>query len=144
MSDQMSSYQSALRKTKKWYRKLALEFITGTSVVNAWVLYNKISPKKIKIRQFKDCIVENLMKRDETPETSAVEECIVPNSHVLQEAPGPKRVTRKRCRSCYDILSQNEGVKKARASARKVNTFCAACEGKPYLCISCFNLKHDL
>lgn len=37
MSDQMTSYQTALRKTRKWYRKVAFELLTGTTVVNAWV-----------------------------------------------------------------------------------------------------------
>ena len=40
VSDQMS-YNSALRKTRKWYIKVAIELITGTSVENAWVIYNK-------------------------------------------------------------------------------------------------------
>lgn len=30
LSDQMSSYNSPLRKSLKWYRKLAIEFILGT------------------------------------------------------------------------------------------------------------------
>ena len=41
LSDQMSSYYSPLKKSRKWYRKVALEIITGTSLVNAWVVYNK-------------------------------------------------------------------------------------------------------
>lgn len=35
LSDQMASYNSALRKTIKWYRKLAIEVLFGTSVVNS-------------------------------------------------------------------------------------------------------------
>ena len=46
MSDQISSYHTCLRKTKKWYRKLAIEFLTGTSLVNAWVWVNKVGDKK--------------------------------------------------------------------------------------------------
>ena len=35
MSDQLTSYSSALRRSSKWYRKVAIELLTGTSVVNA-------------------------------------------------------------------------------------------------------------
>ena len=34
MSDQMSSYYSSLRKTKRWYKKVAIKLITGTTAVN--------------------------------------------------------------------------------------------------------------
>ena len=40
-SDQMSCYNSILRKSTKWYRKLAIELLLGTSMVNAWVVYNQ-------------------------------------------------------------------------------------------------------
>ena len=40
-SDQMSSYYSPLRETKKWYKKAAFELLLGTSVVNACILYSK-------------------------------------------------------------------------------------------------------
>ena len=35
--DQMICYHSILRKSIKWYRKLAFELILRTSIVNAWV-----------------------------------------------------------------------------------------------------------
>lgn len=35
ISDQMASFNSAMRKTMKWYRKVAIEVIFGTSMVNA-------------------------------------------------------------------------------------------------------------
>ena len=40
MSNQLTSYSSALRRSSKWYRKVAIELLTGTSVVNVWVLGN--------------------------------------------------------------------------------------------------------
>ena len=99
----------------------------------------------MKILQFQEDIVTNLMKKEDpkqpTPALDNVQ--VTSGAHFLEEVPGPKRATRKRCRSCYDILSKNEGAKKARDLARKVNTYCGACEGKPFLCISCFSVKHD-
>ena len=41
ISDQMSSYYTALKKSRKCYKKIANELLTGTSIVNAWILYNK-------------------------------------------------------------------------------------------------------
>ncbi|XP_046679185.1 piggyBac transposable element-derived protein 4-like [Homalodisca vitripennis] len=48
VSDQMSSYYSPLRKTSKWYKKVALELLLGTCVVNAFVVFNSVREKKAK------------------------------------------------------------------------------------------------
>ncbi|GBP71846.1 PiggyBac transposable element-derived protein 4 [Eumeta japonica] len=37
LSDQMTSYSSPLRKTVKWYKKLGIELILNTALVDAWV-----------------------------------------------------------------------------------------------------------
>ncbi|MPC48926.1 PiggyBac transposable element-derived protein 4 [Portunus trituberculatus] len=58
VSDQYTSYYSPLRKIKKWYRKLALELITGLSVVNAWVLHRQYFPRnKMSRLQFREALV---------------------------------------------------------------------------------------
>jgi archaellin len=46
LSDQMISYSSPLRKTVKWYRKLAVELLLNTCVLNSLVLYKLIIKKK--------------------------------------------------------------------------------------------------
>lgn len=38
-SDQMASYATTIRKSIKWYRKLAIHFLIGISIVNAHVVY---------------------------------------------------------------------------------------------------------
>lgn len=43
LSDQMASYHRALRRSVKWYRKVAFELILNTTVVNALYLHNAIS-----------------------------------------------------------------------------------------------------
>ncbi|KAF2367685.1 PiggyBac transposable element-derived protein [Trinorchestia longiramus] len=54
VSDQMTSYHTALRRSLKWYRKVAIEIITGMSVVNAHVLYNKyFADAPMSIRHFR-------------------------------------------------------------------------------------------
>ncbi|XP_068619896.1 LOW QUALITY PROTEIN: piggyBac transposable element-derived protein 4-like [Battus philenor] len=45
-SDQMGAYSSSLRKTVKWYKKLAMELLLNMAVVNAWVMYNENKQSK--------------------------------------------------------------------------------------------------
>ena len=99
----------------------------------------------MKILQFQEGIVTNLMKKEDPKQPTPALDIVQVTSwaHFFEEVPGLKRATRKRCRSCYDILSKNEGEKKAKELARNVNTYCGACESKPFLCFSCFSVKHD-
>jgi len=48
LSDQLSSYSTAVRKSIRWYHKVATEILLGASVVNALIVYNKIHEKKNK------------------------------------------------------------------------------------------------
>lgn len=41
LSDQLKSYATCLRKGVKWYRKLAMEMITGTALINAYILHQQ-------------------------------------------------------------------------------------------------------
>nr|CAH7748430.1 unnamed protein product [Callosobruchus chinensis] len=70
MSDQMAAYSNYLRRSVKWYRKLAFEFITGTSVVNALYFYNKINDKKISVTTFKENLAMQIFKSINPPNTS--------------------------------------------------------------------------
>ena len=64
------------------------------------------------------------------------------SEHILVEAEGSKRQSRKHCKGCSEMLTASEDSKVAKIKARKVSTYCNACEGSPYLCIPCFNMKH--
>lgn len=39
-SDQMSSYYTTLKRGLKWYTKVMAEFLFGTALVNASIIYN--------------------------------------------------------------------------------------------------------
>ncbi|CAH1998284.1 unnamed protein product [Acanthoscelides obtectus] len=54
ISDQKSSYSSAVRKALKWYRKVAVELLMGTTVVNSLFLYNKVNRKSTSIIKFRE------------------------------------------------------------------------------------------
>ena len=89
--------------------------------------------KDLKIRKLVDMILvqyQSIYKSDS-------------DEHCLQEAEGQKRKTRKRCRGCYEMLARNESSKVAKINSKKVSTYCDSCDGSPYLCLSCFNLKHN-
>lgn len=60
-SDQMASYATTLRKGVKWYRKLGIELLLGTAVVNAWVLYKYATKQKIQIRVFRERLAASLL-----------------------------------------------------------------------------------
>ena len=59
ISDQMSTYQKQ-NKTKGNGTNNGCELLTGTSVGNEWLLYNKIIPNAIPILHFKESLVESL------------------------------------------------------------------------------------
>lgn len=61
-SDQLTSYYSPLRKkNKKWYKKLAIEMLTGITVINARVLHKKYYPQKaMSTREFRESLVFSL------------------------------------------------------------------------------------
>lgn len=45
LSDQLLNYYSCLRKSIRWYHKVAFELLLCTSVINTHILYINISPK---------------------------------------------------------------------------------------------------
>nr|CAH7716797.1 unnamed protein product [Callosobruchus chinensis] len=53
-SDQIASYQSPLRKYLKWYRKLVIEFLLGTALVNAHFIYNHDADDDDEQSRFQD------------------------------------------------------------------------------------------
>lgn len=49
--DQMLVYYTEkfyMRKSTKWYKKVTFELLLGTSVVNAFVIFNELLDKKLK------------------------------------------------------------------------------------------------
>ena len=153
ISDQLSAYSPYLRRTVKWYKRLAFHLITATTVVNALHLYNKINNKKMPIKKFKEELVRSLVlgqsdkpasEEEEQPADMSVvsEQPQTPQiptvtiKHILKEAEGPKRKTRKRCSVCYKKMAAERGTPYARKTAKMINTFCIKCNIP--ICIKCF------
>lgn len=86
MSDQMTAYSNSLRKFVKCYRKLVFELITGTSVVNALHLYNKVNDKKLSITTFKENLCMQLLENGRPPIPENI-----PQDHKLSQRAKNKR-----------------------------------------------------
>lgn len=161
VSDQMSSYYTSLRKTIKWYKKVFLEVVLGTCVVNSWVLYNNFgnNRKKLDMLHVRQQIIEGLLKTEEDEDTAEAEatenegnenEDRSPKraksrggaKHKMERFDGPARVSRKRCTPCYQKIKEREGYKEAMKKAKRVCTYCVECPEQPTMCLPCFNEKH--
>lgn len=86
VSDQMATYGSALRRCTKWYRKLMLEIIWGTSLVIADFLYKQYTyKKKLTITKFREQVITGMLERSNhtsvtaTPSSVSVNHYLVPN-----------------------------------------------------------------
>ena len=53
LSDQMNSYNNPLRRSTKWYRKLAFKLLLNTMVVNSYIIYKDITKQKISNTEFR-------------------------------------------------------------------------------------------
>lgn len=126
LSDQLKAYSTPLRKGIKWYRKLAFELLLGTSLVNAYILYKKVTKGNISITGFKEQIIESVLNAD-TVELANTQQ------HVLEEVPSKDR---RRCVVCYEKISNNEGRKKAQLQAPKSRFRCQECI--KFYCLTCF------
>ena len=62
LSDQMSSYHSLLRKSVRWFHKLAIKVLLGLSIVNAHCLFNKRQSitEQMSITAFRESITTRL------------------------------------------------------------------------------------
>ncbi|XP_066252466.1 piggyBac transposable element-derived protein 4-like [Euwallacea similis] len=138
-SDQMSSYHSSIRKGLKWYRKVVFELILGTTVVNAWVVYNMIAQTKIGIFQFRKELAESLASRKDVVQVPLARKRI----HTFIKPEGPGRKKRKPCKGCYQNLRETLTSREADKKVRRVISFCSDCPNLPGFCLECFNKHHN-
>jgi len=148
LSDQLSSYSSPVRKSIRWYHKVATEIILGTSVVNALIIYNtKTLQKKMSITQFREALVDQILGLDQPK--SILEQITPPRSsitlkHKFQETSekcSRNRKIRKRCTHCYKENAARNGSVQACKDTKRVTTLCTKC--KVYTCSNCFFKHHS-
>lgn len=136
----MTSYFSPLRKSIRWYQKVAFQLLLGISVINALILYKKITGKSTQISEFCQELIIALAKVNK-PLISPISKkhtLIESNEYILNS----NRKKRRRCIGCYENLQKQFGRNEDQKSCKQVNTMCETCENKPYYCITCFQKKH--
>lgn len=142
VSDQLASYNTALRRCNKWYRKLMIEIIWGTALVNAHFLYNlnSVNTNSVNITTFRQSVVSSLLEQPTLPVATTSRRINATVTHHLNSHEQKKRA---RCSSCYKLYGKKgkmvDGVKKIPS---QVITVCDQCEGCPHFCKVCFNKNH--
>jgi len=130
LSDQMSSYSNPLRRSLKWYRKVALDGLLNIAVVNSLVLFNKVVNSNMSITNFRTSLVEQLIKK----KTIFINPPTI--KHQLE------KTGKSRCFICYSVMSSEKGRKYAQSHSLKVQTKCLACN--KYYCTQCFIKDHKI
>ncbi|XP_022837201.1 piggyBac transposable element-derived protein 4-like [Spodoptera litura] len=140
LSDQMTAYQTPLRKSIKWYKKLGIDILLNTAMVNALILYQSVARKKISVLEFRKEIMKSFVDFDtnDTPSNQRTKRV----KHQLKKKEGPTSKSRRACQQCYKNMVATHGRLIAKNKTKKVNTFCVNCPDKPYLCVECFTKIH--
>lgn len=129
-ADQMVSYYDCLRKTTRWYKKVALH-IFDIFVFNAYCLNSKYGAnKEITLLKFREIIITDLMGEKLN---DIVPRNINNNLHYLAAIPPSekKKLPTKPCRVCSKI------------KRKETRYECVECENKPALCVGeCFRAYH--
>lgn len=99
LSDQMSSYTTPLRKTIKWPKRLAMELLLNTAVVNSYILYKLTTKKKITVVQFRTALVEYLVHTEDSGISAPAKPRRL--KHELKKKQGLASACRKYCFRCY-------------------------------------------
>ena len=148
LSDQLSSYYTCLRRSIKWYRKVAFELVFGTALVNSYLIYKEhYAANKITILQFRESLVrslllgmpfEKLKPGARQKRTGQAKRKLTDHKLVEKERYG--RDVRRRCVGCYEKIRQQQSREASNATAKKIKTFCSDCD--TFFCLDCFNEKH--
>ena len=148
VADQLANYNSPVRKTCFWYKKIAADLMS-IAVVNSILIYKDLNPtKKMSLITGHEIIIKHLLGiQDSEPAALPMQ----PSSSNIRNRPKhaltkiPRRqdnkIIRKRCTGCYKILTeQGHTSSEARKKTKKTDTQCEICQ-KP-LCLSCYNSTH--
>lgn len=158
LSDELSSYYSPIRKSLRWYKKIAVDVLFGVGVTNTVYLYNKLNQQKqFNLLQAHTDIVKNLLgvqvsnlpaplppqsgSTTSTSQRANVPPTVSEKHFLTQLDRKDAKLTRRRCAGCYNEY-RLKGAKPAAATtkAKKVSQICNICT-KPY-CLQCFQRVH--
>lgn len=129
ISDLRGSYHSPLRRSLKWYRKVAFEILLNTSLLNAPTLFTTVTGNKMSVTEFREKILKSLIQKSQISQISGGE------NHELVPC------KRRSCYECYNEMVKQGGRQYAQKVTRKVQTMYISCS-KP-LCLECFFTMHS-
>ncbi|XP_057310036.1 piggyBac transposable element-derived protein 4-like [Hydractinia symbiolongicarpus] len=131
-ADQMVSYYDCLRKTTRWYKKVALHMI-DIFVFNAFCLNSTYGTKKsISMLKFREMIITDLIG-ERLNDNPPVQNNNTNDFHYLVAIPPneKKKLPTKPCRVCSKI------------KRKETRYQCVGCENRPPLCVGeCFKTYH--
>ena len=123
-SDQMFFYAATIRKGIKWYRKLGIQLLLGTSVVNALTVYNIATRKNINIRILRQLLVAKLLGLSENTKNP----CLRRSRHnIAVRRNDSGRSIRRACKLCYTNKRRRMDRTKAQKNLKKTTTYCPNC-----------------
>lgn len=143
ISNQLSSYFTVLRKSIRWFHKVAFELLFGTAVVNALLLYTKQTKHKCQVSTFREKLIIGILQS----QIQNAHKNISPNRRhcILKETDVKTRLNgklQKRCTMCYERMVKSHNRLHAQKVCKQVTTYCSICPEKPFLCIQCFQERH--
>ena len=143
-TDQLTSYYSPLRKTVRWYKKIALHLI-DTALSNSYLLYRKLGGTRQQM-WFRVQVIRDLLAYEER-----------------SEVPGPSRpfahhkasdLSRLGGQHFVELIPCDEGkpkkmrkcvVCRLQGKRKETRYHCETCMSKPALCISpCYKIYHTI
>lgn len=125
--DQMLSYYSCEHKTLRFYKKLGIH-IFQIMLMNAYVLFNQYSTRKLNFYDFRLSVIESMLP----PRPTAAPQLDHIPKYCTKDDKG--KAKRRRCKYCWDT----------RKIRRDSVYFCPACPNEPGLCLDpCFRDFHS-
>lgn len=125
LSDQMKAYNMCLRRGVKWYRKLAVELLTGSALVNAFISHQEVRNDG---HYQKEIVTKSLLNLE--TQTGDHEN---DNQHLLEDV---GRNNRSRCTRCYGKLAREFRRIHAQQKAQKTKFSCI--QWSKHFCMPCF------
>ncbi|KAM4045335.1 piggyBac transposable element-derived protein 4-like [Anomaloglossus baeobatrachus] len=134
LSDQVLQPYLVKRKTRAWYKKVAI-YLLHTATYNSFVLYKK-SQGPLAFLQYQEKIIERLLFDSKVQEAAFESEDVrrLSERHFIHLIPftPTQRNPKKRCRVCRKHGKRSES-----------RYFCPTCPSQPGLCICpCFEIYH--
>lgn len=155
IADQLASYNSPVRKTCFWYKKIAGDLMS-ICVINAILINNDLHPRnKLTVLRGHEIIIKLLLKFQVPVPSGSVSSPHTPRSrsslneppsrlsHSLTKIPrrDPKKIQRKRCTGCYKMLVEEGQIPvEAARKSKKTDMECLKC--RKAFCLNCYNLVH--